>query len=195
MSYAYQAFPTIEPILVCLDLQQEQQAATSPGDRERRRRCVDTCQRVMAQARRLQWKIAHVHSSPRRFGPLADGFKPIPGLEPRPSEPIFYRQGPSAFSSGAFQEFLKRIAAPQLIIIGFSLDGSALFTAMSAQEAGVPVSIVQGAVDAPPMGLLGSDVVESVLLGVVRNFTEVLQVDELFERASAPYVNQAANLP
>jgi nicotinamidase-related amidase len=195
MTYAYQSFPTIEPILVCLDLQQDQQIATSPADRERRRRCIETCQQVLAQARRLQWKVAHVHFSTARVGPLAAGSKPIAGLEPRPSEPIFYRQGPSAFSSGAFQEFLKRIAAPQLILVGFSLDGSALFTAMSAQEAGVPVSIVQGAVDAPPMGLLGSDVVESVLLGVVRSFTEVLNVDELFERAASPYVGHAANLP
>jgi nicotinamidase-related amidase len=195
LTYAYQSFPTIEPILVCLDLQQEQQTASSPSDRERRRRCVETCQEVLAQARRLQWKVVHVHFSPGRVGPLAAGCKPIPGLEPRASEPIFYRQGPSAFSSGAFQEFLKRIAAPQLVIVGFSLEGSALFTAMSAQEAGVPAAIVQGAVDAPPMGLLGSDVVESVLLGVVRNFTEVVHVDELFERAASPYVGLAANLP
>lgn len=195
MTYAYQAFPTIEPILVCLDLQQEQEVATSPADRERRLRCVETCQKVIAQARRLQWKIAHVHLSPARLGPLTPGARPITGLEPRPSEPIFYRKGPSAFSSGAFQEFLKRIAAPQLVVIGFSLDGSALFTAMSAQESGVPVSIVQGAVDAPPMGLLGSDVVESVLLGVVSSFSEVLQVDELFARSAAPYVGHAANLP
>jgi nicotinamidase-related amidase len=195
MTYAYQSFPTIEPVLVCLDLQQEQQTASSPADRERRRRCAETCQQVLAQARRLQWKIAHVHFSPGRLGALTAGAKPIAGLEPRPSEPIFYRQGPSAFSSGGFQEFLKRIAAPQLIVIGFSLDGSALFTAMAAQEAGVPVSIVQGAVDAPPMGLLGSDVVESVLLGVVRSFTEVLHVEELLLRAASPYVGHAANLP
>ena len=195
MTYAYQSFPTVEPILVCLDLQQEQQAASSPAERERRRRCVETCQRVLTQARRLQWKVAHVHMSQGRIGPLAAGAKPIQGLEPRPSEPIFYRQGPSAFSSGAFQEYLRRVPAPQLILIGFSLDGSALFTAVSAQEAGVPLSIVQGAVDAPPMGLLGSDVVETVLLGVVGSFTEVLNEDELFHRAASPYVGHAANLP
>ena len=62
-------------------------------------------------------------------------------------------------------------------------------------DVGRDFTIVQGAVDAPPMGLLGSDVVESVLLGVVSSFSEVLQVDELFARSAAPYVGHAANLP
>jgi nicotinamidase-related amidase len=195
MTFAYQSFPTIEPVLVCLDLQQEQQAAASPAERERRRSCVDACKQVLAGARGLHWKIAHVHYAQGRLGPLSAGSKPIPGLEPRPSEPIFYRQAPSAFSSGAFQEYLKLIAAPQLILVGFSLDGSALFTAMAAQEAAVPVTVVRGAVDVPPMGLLGSDVVESVLLGVVGGFTEILDTEELFDRATSSFVGQAANHP
>jgi len=33
------------------------------------------------------------------------------------------------------------------------------------------------------------------LLGVVSAFTEVLDVEELFERAASPYVGHAANLP
>ena len=195
MTYAYQSFPTIEPVLVCLDLQQEQQAAHSPADRERRRRCIEACQGVLTQARRLRWKVVHVHLSSGRMGPLTAGAKPIPGLEPRPSEPVFYRQGLSAFSSAAFNEYLKLTTAPHLIVIGFSLDGSALFTAVGAQEAGVPMSIVQGAIDAPPMGLLGSDVVETVLMNVVGAFTEIVNADTLFERVAAPFVGQAANLP
>lgn len=195
MTYAYQAFPTIEPVLVCLDLQQEQAVASPPHERERRRRCIESCQDVLSQARRLQWKIVHVHASTGRVGPLAQGAKPIAGLEPRPSEPIFYRQGPSAFASGAFQEYLRRIAAPQAILMGFSLETSALFTAVAAQEFGVPVSIVRGAVDAAPMGLLNSDVVQSVLFNTLGGFAEVVSTDDLFERAAGAYVGQAANLP
>jgi len=195
MTFAYQSFPTIEPILVCLDLQQEQQAAISPAERERRQRCIESCQQVLAGARGLQWKVVHVHSSQGRPGPLSAGAKPIPGLEPRPSEPIFYRQGVSAFASSAFQEYLKLVAAPQLILIGFSLDGSALFTSVNAQEVGVPVAVVRDAVDTPPVGLLGSDVVGSVLLDVIGAFTEILSADELFEKATGSFVAHAANLP
>jgi nicotinamidase-related amidase len=195
MSFAYPTFRTVEPILICLDLQQEQQASAGPADRERRRRCIETCKEVLARARRLRWKVVHVHLSQARRGALSAGSKPIQGLEPRPTEPVFLRQGPSAFSSGAFQEYLKLLAEPQLIVIGFSLEGSALFTAVSAREAGVSLSLVQGALDAPPMGLLGSDVVETVLFGVMGAFTEVLSVDELFDRIAGPLVGQAANLP
>lgn len=195
MTYAYQTFPTIEPVLVCLDLQQDQAAYSTPAERERRKRCVEACQDLMAQARRLQWKIVHVHTSSGRVGPLSQGAKPIPGLEPRPSEPIFYRQGPSAFATGAFQEYLKRIAAPHLILAGFSLETSALFTAVAAQDFGVPVSIVRGAVDAAPVGLLNSDVVQSVLFNTVGAFAEVVTTEDLFERAAGAYVAQAANLP
>jgi nicotinamidase-related amidase len=195
MTFAYPAFQTVEPVLVCLDLQQHQQAAAAPAERERRRRCVDTSMEVLACARRLRWKVVHIHRAQTRLGPQTPGSKPIAGLEPRPTEPVFVRQGASAFSSGAFQEYLKLLAAPHLIVIGFSLDQSALFTAVSAHEAGVPLSIVKGAVDAPSMGLLGSDVVETVLLGVFGRFTEVLNADELFERTAGALAVHAANLP
>lgn len=194
MSFVRPLFAASHPTLVCLDLQEEQLSSDFADERDRRRRCAETCRDVLARARRLDWRIVHLHRPPAP-GRVAGGSRPIGGLEPRPTEPIFVRPGPSAFSSAAFRDYLKGAGHPQLAVIGFSLEGSALFTAVAAQEAGVPLSIVKGAVDAPAIGRVGGEVVETVLLGALGAFTEVLNVDDLFGRFAGAFTARAANIP
>jgi len=73
--------------LVCLDLQRSREGEATPA-------VLETCRRSLAAARRRRWPVLHVHDRA-----LADA-RPIPGLEPRPNEAVFLRQGPPWRSAG-----------------------------------------------------------------------------------------------
>jgi nicotinamidase-related amidase len=181
------------PALLCLDLQREQTAATGL-EPEDARRCIEQCRRVLQHARAAGWQVAHVH---RHDGSLAGTSRqspPIEGLEPRPREPVFYRDRPSAFSSASFRDFVSRLGDPRLIVVGFSLQASVLFTAVASHELGVPLTVVQGALAAPASRRFSGEVIETVLLSVLSSFAEVVSADQLLQ-ATGPLLAQAANHP
>jgi nicotinamidase-related amidase len=182
------------PLLVCLDLQREHTAGALDVDLESAVKCADACKRVLRHARAVGWRIAHVQRHDGRMSALPELFRPIEGLEPRPREPVFYRDQPSAFASAAFRDYVERLAHPRLILIGFSLNASVLFTVMSGFETGAPVTVVEGALSAPSMRSLNGEVIETVLLDVLSSFAEVVTTSELLESAGALLVH-AANHP
>jgi nicotinamidase-related amidase len=125
--------------LVCLDLQRGRLTnAVSPSAAER---TAKACRLVLNEARRRSWPILHVH----RREPDADGARPIAGLEPLPSEPVYVRSGPSAFSHARFTQAALALGGP-LALIGFSLCDSVLATAFAAADRKLPVEILQDAV-------------------------------------------------
>ena len=125
--------------LICLDLQRARMKdAVSPASVAR---TAEACRQVLEQARRRRWPILHVH----RREPDADGARPILGLEPLPSEPVYMRPGPSAFSHPTFSQAALALGGP-LALIGFSLCDSVLATAFAAADRKVAVEILQDAV-------------------------------------------------
>jgi len=177
------------PVLVCLDLQREH-IARAPEAAD----YVENCKRVLRHARAVGWQIAHVQRHDGRMAPLPEVLRPIEGLEPRPREPVFYRDGPSAFGSAGFCDYVERLGDPRLIVIGFSLDASVLFTVVSSFELGLSVTVVEGALAAPATGRFSRETAESVLLGVLSTYAEVVNPDELLDR-SEPLLVEAANHP
>ena len=135
-------FPPPPAALVCLDLQRHQ------ADTPHAAAIAARCARALAAARRGRWPVLHVHGRLRG----AD-CRPLPGLEPRPSEPIFLREGPSAFSNPGFVQAANRLGGP-LALIGFSLQDTVTATAFAALDRKFPVEIVSEAVavgpDLPP---------------------------------------------
>jgi nicotinamidase-related amidase len=182
------------PALVCLDLQRENLAGAADEDFDNAARCVETCKRVLRHARAAGWHIAHVQRHDGRLASLPELFRPIEGLEPRPREPVFYRDRPSAFASKAFEDYVARLGDPRLIVIGFSLHASVLFTAVSASEFGTPITVVKGALAAPSMLRFNREVMEGVLLNVLSTFAEVVSTDELLDSTGSMLL-QAANHP
>lgn len=182
------------PLLVCLDLQREQTCSAAASDPSSAARCVENCKRVLRHARAMGWQIAHVQRHDGRLTGLPEVLRPIEGLEPRAREPVFYREGPSAFASAGFRDYVARLGEPHLIVIGFSLDASVLFTVVSSFELGLPVTAVEGALAAPSMRRLSGETTETVLLGVLSTYAEVISPDELLE-SSAPALIEAANHP
>ena len=182
------------PMLVCLDLQREHTVGADATDRDSALHCVETCKRVLRHARAAGWQIAHVQRHDGRVAALPELLRPIEGVEPRPREPVFYRDRPSAFASRAFEDHVTRLGDPRLIIIGFSMHASVLFTAVSGCEAGLPITVVEGAIAVPSTARFSGEVVETVLLDVLSTFTEVVRPDELLDSTGSMLL-QAANHP
>jgi nicotinamidase-related amidase len=107
---------------------------------------------------------------------------------------VFYRDGPSAFGSAGFRDYVERLGQPRLIVIGFSLDASVLFTVVSSFELGLSVTVVEGALAAPATRRFSRETAESVLLGVLSTYAEVVNPDELLD-LSPPLMIEAANHP
>ncbi len=125
--------------LICLDLQRARMKdAVSPASVAR---TAEACRQVLEQARRRRWPILHVH----RREPDADGARPILGLEPLPSEPVYMRPGPSAFSHRTFTQAAMALGGP-LALMGFSLSDTVLATAFAAVDRKLPVDILRDAV-------------------------------------------------
>ncbi|WP_309643269.1 isochorismatase family protein [Phenylobacterium sp.] len=129
-------------VLVCLDLQRGRLAGLIGA--ENVESALVTCRHVLDQARRRRWPVLHVH----RREPTLEGGRPIAGLEPLPSEPIYLRNGPSAFSHRAFSQAVEAYGGP-LVLIGFSLCDSVLATAFAAVDRDLAVEVVS---DGVPIG-------------------------------------------
>ncbi|OYX36276.1 MAG: hypothetical protein B7Y99_02230 [Caulobacterales bacterium 32-69-10] len=181
------------PALLCLDLQREQADATGLAP-EDARRCIEQCRRVLRHARRAGWQVAHVHRHNGANACLSEPSRPIEGLEPLPREAVFYRDRPSAFSSAPFRDFVSRLGDPRLIVVGFSLDASVLFSAVAGHELRIPITVVQGALAAPSLRGFSGEVMETVLLSVLGSFVEVVSADQLVE-ITGPLLAHAANHP
>lgn len=169
--------------IVCLDLQRNRQAGegAAPGLEP----TLDMCRRVLGEARRRRWPVLHVHS--RHAAPVDE--RPISGLEPRPSEPVFVRQGPSAFSSPGFARAAAALGGP-LALIGFSLHDTVLATAFAAADRHLDVDVLSNAVWG------GSEPVDDALLAPLRALApqaRVVEVADLFRDDQGAFA--AANLP
>ncbi|MCI3133801.1 isochorismatase family protein [Phenylobacterium aquaticum] len=120
--------------LVCLDLQRYRHGGPSADP------VLAACRRALDDARRRGWPVLHVHARP----PGAD-LRPLPGLEPRPSEPVFLRRGPSAFSNSAFAQAAHASGGP-LALIGFAMLDTVLATAFAAADRDLETQVILDAV-------------------------------------------------
>lgn len=125
--------------LVCLDLQRERLGGEGAAG------AVTACRAVLEQARRRRWPVLHVHNRHAQFA----GGRPIPGLEPLPSEAVFARQGPSAFTNKTFSQTAQALGGP-LVLVGFSLADTVMATAFAAADRDLAVDVVEDAVGGDP---------------------------------------------
>ena len=82
-------------VLLCLDavsLRADSDSGPSGADPAWSRNAAA----LLGQARRQGWSVGHVIS--RRPRPGEAAWRPMAGLAPEPSEPVYHREQPSAFS-------------------------------------------------------------------------------------------------
>jgi hypothetical protein len=166
--------------LVCLDLQRNRQGGEANAP------IVSQCRRILAEARRRHWPVLHVHACS-----LADP-RPIVGLEPLPSEAVFVRRGPSAFSNANFTRAAMALGGP-LALIGFALEDTVLATAFAAADRALPVEVILDAVftGAPDAEAAGE--VRVSPLRALAPYAQLLASDDLLLTETGRVT--AANLP
>jgi nicotinamidase-related amidase len=136
------------PWLLCVDLQREFVAPNRPlfdpdGDA-----VIVACKSVLAAARRARWPVAHIHT--RRpgalFGKSSPFTRPIVGLEPWISEPLYFRAGLSIFSSPEVLALAHGDVGVEFHLIGYSGEGSCLATVFAGHDLGIQLTLVTDAV-------------------------------------------------
>ena len=164
--------------LVCLDLQRERLATENAAA------TVAACRAVLDQARRRRWPVLHIHAR----GGGGSSHLPIPGLEPLPSEAVFIRQGPSAFTNHTFSQTAQILGGP-LALIGFRLADTVLATAFAAADRNLAVEVIDDAVGGDPAN-------RSVLLkplAALAPRARVITSREFFHQDATRFA--AANMP
>lgn len=169
--------------LVCLDLQQGRLLASPHAER-----VAGVCREVLVQARACGWPILHVHRREAQFG----HGRPIAGLEPLATEPVYVRPGPSAFSNEAFGRQARALGGP-LALIGFSLSDTVLATTFAAADLGLQIEVLTDAIalDARDEGHLRPALTAS--LQGLAPLCRLIESRELFQEEAVAYA--AANAP
>lgn len=161
------------PVLLCFDLQRAQAAA---GGGEARRRGSVREADILRSARGAGWTVSHTFfDAPSVLEALFGPPRPAPGLEPRADEPVFVRQGLSAYSSGHFAEFMEEVRARPILVVAYHASTSLLATLFDAHarghrfhvEAGVECSL-SGAAPAAFHRLVSLDVAQALGMRLVR---------------------------
>jgi len=136
------------PWLVCLDLQRDYVVPGRPRYAAENAEIAATCARVLGYARDENWRIVHsqLRDDETAAWPRDLFHAPIEGLRPLISEPVFFRQGLSAFGSPGFAAELRLARGKDVFLIGFSLADTCLATALAGVDAGVSMIFVEDAV-------------------------------------------------
>lgn len=100
--------------------------------------------RLLAHARAEGWSVGHVIS--RRPRPGETPWRPVDGMTPAPSEPVYHREEPSAFSSPELCEALERGPRGEVVLCGVSMQGSCLATALDALRRKLSLTVAADAV-------------------------------------------------
>ena len=167
--------PTPQPrlkLLVCLDLLEP---AAASEDARAYQRCVDNSRRLLSHARKADWEV--VHCLGRDLAARA-----VPGLEPLATEPIFQRDGVSAFSSRGFRRRVREWPSLELVIIGCSLASTCLATALAAFDRGMPASLVLDAISVRRDEVMGSEAFARAAARMAAPFVQLSHTDDFVDR-------------
>ncbi len=165
-----QAAPASTRHLVCLDLMR---GAAEPTRDEAAR--IGRCRRMLAFARASGWVVSHVY--PRSAQRSA---RPLEGLAPLTSEPVYYRSGPSAFSNRVFCRAIKEHYESDLVIMALSLSSAALGTALSAHDREMPVTLIGDTLG--PNNADGIAAVETIAHALVAPFVDIKPTEQLIDQ-------------
>jgi nicotinamidase-related amidase len=136
------------PWLVCLDLQRDHVVPGRPHYAAANADVAAICGEVLGFARDEGWRVVHSQLREDDAAPWPrDLFHaPIEGLRPLISEPVFFRQGLSAFANPAFAAELALARGKDVFLIGFSLANTCLATALAGVDAGLSLILVEDAI-------------------------------------------------
>jgi hypothetical protein len=157
--------------LLCLDLVRT--VALHSGDEAIR---VGRCRRLLTYARSTGWSVSHVY--PRSAGRSP---RPIAGLEPLPSEPVYYRTGASAFSNRAFGRAMRDQDDVELVIAALSLSPTAVGTALAAHDLDIAVALIGDTLSQDAIDASGVEAIETIARALVAPFVQVRATEDYID--------------
>ena len=157
--------------LLCLDLVRAGAVLT----REETPR-IGKCRRLLAYARSAGWSVSHVY--PRTAGRSPP---PIAGLEPLPSEPVYYRTGASAFSNRVFSRAMRDQYDVELVIAALSLTPTVVGTALAAHDLDVAVALVGDTLSQDAVDTAGIEAIETIARALVAPFVQVRATEDFID--------------
>ncbi len=156
--------------LVCLDLVR----AGEPSPEEALR--IGKCRRLLSFARSTGWAVSHVY---KRAGGRSP--RPLAGLEPLPSEPLYYRSGVSAFSNRTFARVMGDQLGAELVILALALSPTAVGTALAAHDQDIAVTLVGDTLSRDACDASGIEAIETIARALVAPFVQVRAADEFID--------------
>ncbi len=101
-------------MLLCLDaLSPAADCDAAPGSAPTWR---DNAERLLTHARREGWSVAH--GLARRPRPGDAPWRAAPGMAPRPLEPVYHRDAPSALANAELRQDVLGPPATELVLCG-----------------------------------------------------------------------------
>lgn len=130
----------------------------------------------MTFARSADWAVNHVYQRSGGRSP-----RPLAGLEPLPSEPVYYRTGASAFSNRAFSRAMREELTIELVILALSLSPAAVGTALAAHDQDIAVTLVGDTLSRDAVDASGVEAIETIARALVAPFVQIRSAEEFID--------------
>lgn len=173
------------PVLLCMDLQQEFTAPGRPFADPDGDEIGAICADLIDQARKAGWMV--VHAQLHQGGPVITGHgltKPIAGCEPRIGEVLLRRAGVSAFAHPDMDGVLESTMGEAVYMIGFSAPMSLTSTLYDAEDRGVPLCMVEGAIGGADVGEWAAEDTRALCCDTARRLGRAISLEAVYEALS-----------
>jgi nicotinamidase-related amidase len=127
------------------------------------------------------------------FDPARGFVTPLPGLDPRPGEPVFTKTSHNAFTTTGLAQWLTAHGVDEVVVTGIRTEQCCETTARLAADLGHRVRFVLDATATGPLPrhdgrgrLTAAEVVERTAAALQGRFAEVVTVEQVLTRPAAP---------
>lgn len=163
-----------KPWLLCLNLQREYVTRGRPlyaPAAAAAATCARTC---IARARENGWTVVHVQTNVSGRAKKGEFARPIDGLEPLPSEPLFRVAERSAFANEGLLSRLVAERPPEIYMVGFAFAHEGLASLFEAASMHLPLHVVEDAVASPAIGDRNASEVDRVALAIAASLSSIV---------------------
>ena len=144
---------------------------------------IAKCRHLLVEARARHWPVAFVRPPRTMPAPRGRGPRWIEGFEPRRTDMVFDRTGPSCYSSEEFADAMDG-AGRVFVLAGFSVESACLATLIDAAQNNHFVGLVRDASATRP--LPGHDATQSheAVVTVASRFGTIVTADHWIDVAA-----------
>jgi nicotinamidase-related amidase len=178
----------LQPWLICLNLQREYTTPGRPLFAPHGERVASVARECLQHARASHWPIAHVQTRRVRLANGKAFSRPIEGLEPSPSEPVFATGYLSALTHAGLRAHLMETPPESVYLIGFSLAHDGLATLFHGWDLGLPMIAVEGAMGSPSIGERSAAEIDCTAFTVAASLSGLVTKEEFLGVSSATLV-------